>query len=68
MKPFPGFEFGSPNAYGTPGFGGSMGLADPALQMGFCYAMNRAGYHIFNDPREQLLGDAAMRAARQSLP
>jgi CubicO group peptidase (beta-lactamase class C family) len=67
MKPFPGFEFGSPQAYGTPGFGGSMGLADPALQMGFCYAMNRAGYHMFNDPREQLLRDAAMRAARTSI-
>jgi CubicO group peptidase (beta-lactamase class C family) len=68
MKPFPGFEFGSPDAYGTPGFGGSMGLADPALQMGFCYAMNRAGYHMFNDPREQLLRDAARRAAEKSLP
>lgn len=64
MKPFPGFEFGSPQAYGTPGFGGSMGLADPALQMGFCYAMNRAGYYMFNDPREKLLRDAAMLAAR----
>jgi CubicO group peptidase (beta-lactamase class C family) len=68
MKPFPGFEFGSPDAYGTPGFGGSMGLADPALRMGFCYAMNRAGYHMFNDPREQLLRDAARRAAEKSLP
>lgn len=67
MKPFPGFEFGSSEAYGTPGFGGSMGLADPALQMGFCYAMNRAGYYIFNDPREQLLRDASMRAARKLL-
>jgi CubicO group peptidase (beta-lactamase class C family) len=67
MKPFSGFEFGSPQAYGTPGFGGSMGLADPELQMGFCYAMNRAGYHMFNDPREQLLRDAAMRAARASI-
>jgi CubicO group peptidase (beta-lactamase class C family) len=67
MKPFPGFEFGSSQAYGTPGFGGSMGLADPAVQMGFCYAMNRAGYHLFNDPREHLLRDAAMRAARKQL-
>lgn len=65
MKPFPGFEFGSAQAYGTPGFGGSMGLADPSLQLGFCYAMNRAGYHLFNDPREQLLRDAAMRATRE---
>jgi CubicO group peptidase (beta-lactamase class C family) len=68
MKPFPGFQFGSPQAFGTPGFGGSMGLADPALKMGFCYAMNRAGYHIFNDPREQLLRDAAMEAARATTP
>jgi hypothetical protein len=29
--------------------------------------MNRAGYHMFNDPREQLLRDAAMRAARASI-
>ncbi len=44
-----------------------MGLADPALEMGFCYAMNRAGYHLFNDPREQLLRDAAMQATRKRL-
>ncbi len=66
-KPWPGFEFGSPQAFGTPGAGGSMGLADPELKMGFCYAMNRMGFHLLDDPRERLLREAAQSAARAHL-
>lgn len=66
-KPWPGFEFGSPHAFGTPGAGGSMGFADPELKMGFCYAMNRMGFHLWNDPREELLRQAAQEAARAQL-
>ena len=62
-KPWPGFEFGSPQAFGTPGAGGSMGFADPQLRMGFCYAMNRMGFHLWNDPREVVLRHAAQAAA-----
>ncbi len=63
-KPFPGFEFGSPSAFGTPGAGGSFGFAEPDLNMGFCYAMNRMGYHLLEDPREVRVRRAAIEAAR----
>jgi CubicO group peptidase (beta-lactamase class C family) len=66
-KPWPGFDFGSPNAFGTPGAGGSMGLADPELELGFCYAMNRMGFHLFDDPRERALREAARSAAKTHL-
>lgn len=66
-KPWPGFEFGSPQAFGTMGAGGSMGFADPELKMGFCYAMNRMGFHLWDDPRETALRHAAQAAARSHL-
>ena len=66
-KPWPGFEFGSPHDFGTPGAWGSMGFADPELKMGFCYAMTRMGFHLWNDPREELLRQAAQEAARAQL-
>ena len=63
-KPWLGFEFGSPQAYGTPGAGGSMGFADPELKMGFCYAMNKMGFYLVDDPREVRIREAARTAAR----
>lgn len=66
-KPWPGFGFGSSRAFGTPGAGGSMGFADPDLRMGFCYAMNRMGFHLWDDPREVALRTAAQEAARAAL-
>lgn len=52
-KPFPGFTFGSSDrAFGTPGFGGSFGFADPDTGTGFAYTMNRLGFHLVSDPRE----------------
>ncbi len=56
IKPFPKFTFGSSDkAFGTPGAGGSFGFADPDTGIGFAYAMNRAGFHLYNDPRELAL-------------
>jgi CubicO group peptidase (beta-lactamase class C family) len=66
-KSGPGFDFGSPVAFGTPGAGGSHGFADPELKMGFCYAMNRLGFHLLDDPREVALRNAARTAARKAL-
>ena len=63
-KPWPGFDFGSPHAYGTPGAGGSLGFADPELEMGFCYAMNRMGFYLLDDPREVALRTAARECAK----
>ena len=59
VKPYPDFPLGSSErAYGMAGAGGSMGLADPDLQLGYGYAPNRMGFGNPTDPRE-----VALRAA-----
>ena len=59
LKPSKDIHFGSStNAFGTPGAGGSFAYADPDAQVGFCYAMNRMGYHLPFDPRDQVLRTA----------
>lgn len=56
VKPNATSYFGSSNeAFGTPGFGGSFGFADPDTGVGFCYLMNRLGFHLASDPRELAL-------------
>lgn len=56
MKQFPLLPFGSsPCAYGHTGSGGSFGYADPDKRLGYCYAMNRAGYSLPTDEREYAL-------------
>ena len=65
-KPWPGFEFGSDRAFGTPGAGGSFGFADPEVGLGFAYVMNRMDYYLVSDPREKALRDAALQCARRA--
>ncbi len=61
-KPLPGLHFGSSDkAFGTPGFGGSFGFADPDTGVGFGYVMNRLGFHLYSDPRELALRQAVFR-------
>ncbi len=57
-KPLTNVKFeSSDKAFGTPGFGGSFGFADPDPDtgVGFAYAMNRLGFHLVSDPRELAL-------------
>jgi CubicO group peptidase (beta-lactamase class C family) len=59
MKPFPILPFGSTTqSYGHTGLGGSFGFADPAIGLGYAYAMNRGGYSLPTDPREIALRTA----------
>lgn len=65
MKPFPLLPFGvSARAYGHTGSGGSFGYADPDRGLGYCYAMNRAGYALPTDPREHALRTAVDACCR----
>jgi CubicO group peptidase (beta-lactamase class C family) len=61
-KPVPLCVFGSSDkAFGTPGFGGSFGFADPDTGVGFGYVMNRLGFHLCSDPRELAVRQALFR-------
>lgn len=66
-KPRPAYPFGGPDAFGAPGLGGSLGFADPTLELGFCYAPNRLGMYPRNDPRERALRNAARACATRAM-
>ncbi|TAJ71864.1 MAG: class A beta-lactamase-related serine hydrolase [Phenylobacterium sp.] len=57
-------------AFGTPGFGGSIGFADGEAKMSFGYVMNRLGGGVGLNDRAQSMIDAAYRACgyRDSAP
>ena len=57
MKPSPGWSFGGPASFGSPGAGGSLGYADPDAGVAYAYVCNRMGKSN-GDPR-----DLALRAA-----
>jgi CubicO group peptidase (beta-lactamase class C family) len=66
-KPGPGYLFGPPSAFGTPGAGGSFGFADPDTEIGYGYVMNRMAPYL-EDPRDRALRTAMYRALGEKPP
>lgn len=68
LRPGPDLDFASSRqAFGAPGAGGSFAFADPNVELGFAYAMNKLDYYLSDDPREKSLRDAVYRSIeRQS--
>jgi CubicO group peptidase (beta-lactamase class C family) len=60
-KPCPGFPFSHPQAFGTPGAGGSHGFADPQARVGYAYILNQGGPQQGGDPRDVALRQAFYR-------
>jgi len=58
LKPYPSFNFGSSQAVGFSGTGGSFGFADFEYGIGFAYVMNKMDFYGTNDPREAALREA----------
>ena len=48
----------APTAFGHPGAGGSLGMADPEAELGFGYAMNQMQLGVTGDPRAYRLVEA----------
>lgn len=56
-----GLDFGSPSAFGMPGWGGAFAYADPEVRAGYAYVTNRMGVPGA-DPREAAIRTAFHRA------
>ena len=64
MKPSAAWPLGSASAFGSPGAGGSLGFADPAVGVGYGYVTSLSGVTLTGDPREVALRDALYAALR----
>jgi CubicO group peptidase (beta-lactamase class C family) len=62
MKPSRAWPFGSPDSFGSPGSGGSLGFADPVAGVGYGYVTSQMGTHLAGDPREVALRRALYSA------
>jgi CubicO group peptidase (beta-lactamase class C family) len=66
MKPSLVWPFGGASSFGSPGAGGSLGLADPTAGVGYAYVTSRMGTQLTGDPRDEALRDAFYSALRTS--
>lgn len=64
MKPSPNWKFGSPRSFGSPGSGGSLGFADPAVGVGYGYVTSQMGTRFTGDLRDVALRNALYSALR----
>jgi CubicO group peptidase (beta-lactamase class C family) len=64
MKPCANWPFGSPESYGAPGAGGSLGFADPTARVGYAYVTSQMGTDLTGDPRDIMLRQALYGAIR----
>jgi CubicO group peptidase (beta-lactamase class C family) len=62
MKPSPGWPFGGPRSFGSPGSGGSLGFADPDAGIGYAYVSSQMGARLTGDDRDIALRDALYNA------
>jgi CubicO group peptidase (beta-lactamase class C family) len=62
MKPSTLWPFGSPDSFGSPGAGGSLGFADPATGVGYAYVTSQMGTRLTGDPRDVALREALYSA------
>ena len=66
MKPSPGWPFGSPSSFGSPGSGGALGFADPSARVGYAYVTSQMGTTLTGDPRDVALRGALSAALSAS--
>ncbi len=59
-----GLDFGSPSAFGMPGWGDALAYADPEVRAGYAYITNRTGA-AGADPREMAIRTAFHRALKR---
>ena len=64
MKPSAAWPFGSARSFGSPGAGGSLGMADPVSGIGYAYVTSQMGTTLTGDPRDVALRDALYGAIR----
>jgi CubicO group peptidase (beta-lactamase class C family) len=58
MKPSPLWPFGNDGSFGSPGWGGSLGFADPKAGIGYAYVTSQMGTTLTGDPRDLALRNA----------
>jgi CubicO group peptidase (beta-lactamase class C family) len=66
MKSTPTWPFGSARSFGSPGSGGSLGYADPAVGVGYAYVTSQSGTALTGDPRDVALRGALSSCLRNS--